>query len=209
MIIKQLKYKVMDQNTYIVSNENRDIAFIIDPACDIEKIDKYVKEKNIILEYIILTHGHIDHIKTCKELKEKYPEIKIIAYFDEKEVLMNPKYNLSTMFGMGEIELEADIYVSDGEKIKIGDLNLTFIHTPGHTVGSMCILVNDMDLFTGDTLFEGSIGRTDFYGSSYTKMIASLKKLKKLDDDIKIYPGHGGISTIGNEKKYNMFMRQV
>ena len=105
----------------------------------------------------------------------------------------------------GPQELDADIYVNDKEKLTLGNLKLSFIHTPGHTKGGMCIRVND-DMFTGDTLFAGSIGRTDFIGGSYKELEKSLKKLSKYENDVKIHPGHGPSSTLGIEKTSNPYM---
>lgn len=209
MIIKKLTYPMMDENTYIITGEKSSKAIIIDPSVKIDIIENYLVQNDLSLEYIILTHGHVDHILTVNPLKEKYKDIKIIAYFDEKELLENSRLNLSSMFGMGDIEVDADIFVSDEETLETSGLNLKIMHTPGHTKGSMCIFVGEKVLMTGDTLFQGSMGRTDFPTGSHTDMINSLRKLKNLEDDITIYPGHGTFSTIGKEKKYNMFMSQV
>ena len=119
---------------------------------------------------------------------------------------MDKRKNLSASLPSNTIEFDADMYVKDNDTLKVGDLKLKFIHTPGHTPGSMCIKVQN-HMLTGDTLFAGSIGRTDFYGGDYKKMEKSLKKLVKYDDDTNIYPGHGPNSTLKVEKMTNPFMR--
>ncbi len=119
-------------------------------------------------------------------------------------MLLDAKKNLSSDFYTEAIEFDADIYVSEGDELKVADQTLRFIDTPGHTSGGMCILCGN-EMFTGDTLFAGSIGRTDLYGGDYEKMLKSLKKLSNLDASIKIYPGHGPASTIDVEKQSNYY----
>lgn len=133
---------------------------------------------------------------------------KVLAHQDEKEMLNDANKNMSHQLFRSRIEFEADIYVSDKEKLRLGDHTFTFIATPGHTKGGMCIRVG-MDMFTGDTLFAGSIGRTDFYGGDYKVILKSLKKLSKMENELTIYPGHGPTSTIGIEKQENYYMKLV
>ena len=122
---------------------------------------------------------------------------------------MDKKKNLSSMiFSVPELEIDADLYVEEGDILEIGSLKLKFIHTPGHTKGGMCIKVGE-NIFTGDTLFAGGIGRTDFYSGDYKQIMKSLKKLSKYDDNAVVYPGHGPSSTIGVEKRVNPYMQQI
>lgn len=207
MKIKVFVDSVMQENSYIYYDEKTLEAVIIDPALCLEKEKKFIDDNKLNVKYIMLTHSHADHVADAEALKE-YTGAAIIANKDEREMLIDAKKNLSSDFFTHGIEFEADKYVSEGDKIQLGNNTFTFIDTPGHTTGGMCIRFNN-DLFTGDTLFMGSIGRTDLYGGNYDKMLKSLKKLSKLEDDLNIYPGHGPASTIGTEKASNYYMKLV
>ena len=205
MIIETIEDRFMGENTYLLGDESTGKCAIIDPGATLSDILSRVKKRNLTVEYIILTHGHADHIGTVKKLKEE-TNAKIVAHENERELLIDRKKNLSVRFPCGPQEFEADVYVKDKDKLAIGDLKITFMHTPGHTPGGMCIKVGN-HMFTGDTLFAGSIGRTDFYGGDFKQMNKSLSKLANQDENIIIYPGHGPTSTIGNEKRMNPYMR--
>ena len=148
-----------------------------------------------------------DHICRVPEIKSK-TNAKIVAHVNEEEVLIDRNKNLSAQLPGPLVEFDADEYVQEGDVIELGSLKLKIIHTPGHTKGGMCIKVGE-HIFTGDTLFAGSIGRTDFYGGDYKQMMKSLRKLAKYDDNAVIYPGHGPTSTIGVEKRMNPYMQQI
>lgn len=205
MIVQKIVENHMGENTYVVGDENTKKCFVVDPGASLSDIMSYVNKMNFIVEYIVLTHGHGDHIASVLNLKDK-TNAKVVAHELEKELLLDKKKNLSAQLPSNTVELDADIYVKDNDILKIGDMKLKFIHTPGHTPGSMCIKV-DNHMLTGDTLFAGSIGRTDFYGGDYKKMEKSLKRLEKHDENITIYPGHGPNSTLKIEKMTNPFMR--
>jgi len=204
MIIETIEDRFMGENTYLLGDESSGKCAIIDPGATLNDILSRVRNRNFTVEYIILTHGHADHIGTVKKLKEE-TNAKIVAHENERELLIDRKKNLSVRFPCGPQEFEADVYVKDKDKLSIGDLKVTFIHTPGHTPGGMCIKVGS-HMFTGDTLFAGSIGRTDFYGGDFKQMNKSLNKLANQDENITIYPGHGPTSTIGKEKRMNPYM---
>ena len=205
MILEKIVESRMGENTYVVGDESTKKCIVVDPGANFIDIINFVKRKNLSIEYIVLTHGHGDHITNVLKLKEA-TNAEVVAHQDEREILLDKKKNLSASLPSNTVELDADIYVKDNDTLKVGDMKLKFIHTPGHTPGSMCIKI-DKHMLTGDTLFAGSIGRTDFYGGDFKKMEKSLKRLKNQDDDIAIYPGHGPNSNIKIEKMTNPFMR--
>ena len=207
MIIEKVVDRYMDENTYIRGDEDTKKCAVIDPGGSIIDIFNVIKQHEFTVEYIILTHGHGDHICRVPEIKEK-TNAKIVAHVKEEEVLIDRVKNLSAQLPGPLVEFDADIYVDEGDIIELGGLKLKIIHTPGHTKGGMSIKVGE-NIFTGDTLFAGSIGRTDFYGGDYKQIMKSLKKLAKYDDNAVIYPGHGPESTIGVEKRVNPYMQQI
>lgn len=185
-------------NTYIITNEGKSI--IIDPTIDLDKkldIDKY----NIVA--ILLTHGHIDHIKCVNMF-----DVPIYIHSDEAEFLSNNTLNLSNAFNIPfTYKRHEVIKVEDCEELKLIGLNIKVLHTPGHTTGSICFLI-DNSLFTGDTLFQVGEGRTDFYKGSQADMDCSISAL--LDDNTPnydVYPGHGESTTIEFERKYNPYRK--
>ncbi len=193
-------------NCYLVVDEKTRKAYIVDPGGLNTKLIDYVKGNKISLDYIILTHGHGDHIGGVEAYREQFPEIKVVAHEAEKELLSDPMLNYSKATCGIPISLEADIYVKDDETMKIGEMELTFLFTPGHTPGGMCIY-SENSLFSGDTLFAQSVGRTDFPGSSFAAIKNSIhSKLFVLPDRTDVYPGHMGNTTIATEKEYNPFV---
>ena len=197
-----------DENVYIYYDEQSLDACIIDPGGSFEKIREFVNSKKLKVKSVILTHAHADHIGALQEIIDQCKDIEVIAAKREKKILNSPAYNLTINFGMKNTSFEATRYVEDGDTYQIGGKTLKFIVTPGHTSGSMCVFDGEI-MFTGDTLFEGSIGRTDLPTGSYQEMENSLKKLSQMNEDIIILPGHGEQSSIGQEKKYNPFLRQL
>lgn len=207
MNIKRIVVGVYAVNCYIVYNDDKK-GFIIDPGGDSDDIFKFVDEEKIDLEFILLTHGHGDHIGAVKLVKEKY-DLPIYACIKEKDLLKDPIVNLSKSIPpFKQIELIADKWLSDGEIIDFYGESLEIVETPGHTVGSICILMGDV-MFSGDTLFRMSIGRSDLATGSFEEIHNSMKKLYSLKKDYRVLPGHGAESNLDFEKENNPFMKNI
>ena len=206
MIIKKMALGIYGANCYIVADEDSEEAAVVDPGGESDKIYKALNQMGKKCVYIILTHGHMDHIGGGAKLKE-LTGARIWIHEKYNEMRNDPALNLATS-GYGEkISFKGDILVSDGDEIKIGLTLAKIIHTPGHTLGGICIYIGD-HLFSGDTLFERSIGRTDLYGGDYETIIRSIRnKLFNLDKTTIVHPGHGGDTTIEIEMSKNPFLR--
>lgn len=203
MNIKTLVLGPVSTNCYICSEDK--CGFVVDPAADAERIYDEINSLELNIKYIIITHAHFDHIEAAEQLKE-LTGAEIVVSETDFIALNDSTLNLADAFGALVPYINADISVKDGETISFDGFTLKFIMTPGHTQGSMCILVNDKILFSGDTLFALSVGRTDFPGGNFKSITESVKKLFTLDDGIKVYPGHNDTTSIGEEKKFNPYV---
>ncbi len=193
-------------NCYIVYDENVKEGIVVDPGGDVDDIINRIEKLGLTIKYIVLTHGHGDHIAGVKGLKN-HTGAKVAIHKDDAYMVRDGRKNLSSMMAMGSVEFEPDILLDENDVIEFGNIRCEVIHTPGHTPGGITLRIGD-SLFTGDTLFAGSIGRTDFEGGSFDTIINSIKtKLMVFPDDTKVYPGHGPSTTIKMEKRYNPFIR--
>ena len=193
-------------NCFIVGCENTKTAAVIDPGDEVNKILLALADSKLTVKYIINTHGHFDHVGANKRLKDATGAPILIHKSDAG---MLAQVSLSAMaFGMsGEDSPPADKTIDEGDKITFGDITLTVLHTPGHSLGGVSLHGNGV-VFVGDSLFAGSIGRTDFPGGDYDTLITSIKtKLFPLGDDVVVYSGHGPATTIGREKRFNPFLQ--
>ncbi len=197
MEIKTFVSSNMGENCYAVKVGSE--RFVVDPGEFSPELQNYAAENKDSIKYILLTHCHFDHVMGVKALKEICKSASIVAFAGEVEGLGSPSINLSTYFGLPPINITPDLTVNDGDKLKIAGREIEVLHTPGHTKGSVCYLI-DKTLFSGDTLFKGSFGRTDLPTSSTAELISSLKRLKALDEDILVLSGHGEKTTIGKER---------
>jgi len=205
MIIHTLILGPMQANGYLLECEETHSAIMIDPGDDADEILSILEERKLNLELIVNTHGHIDHISANDDLKKK-TSAKLFIHRLDADMIVNPHKNLSSFIGRAISSPPPDIVLEDGDNLEAGTINLKVIHTPGHSPGSICLLA-DSDIFTGDLLFSGSIGRYDFPGSSYEQIMNSLKKIMEFNDDLIVYPGHGPVTTIREERDTNPFLQ--
>lgn len=206
MQITTIPTGMLQANSYLAVDETTKKAFVVDLGGYSNRMKSFVEREGYEVEYIILTHGHGDHICGVLEHLKDWPNAKVVAAETELELLSDPKLTMARDTGGEDVLIKPDILVKEGDTLDVGNIHLTFFMTPGHTKGGMCIYTPGV-LFSGDTLFRQSIGRTDFYGGSFQEIKKSIKtKLFVLPDNTVVYPGHMGPTTIGFEKENNPFV---
>ena len=191
-------------NTYLVSNGTN--AIIIDPACDIKYLKKHVKDKKIL--GVFLTHGHFDHFKNLDDTLKEF-NVKCYLHKNAYEKVMNIETSYAKMFGCfktPDVTKEDFIFVNDGQSITLENIKVKTIFTPGHTNCSVVFIIDEL-MFSGDTLFNMSVGRTDLATGNSAVQMNTLNMLKKMKIDYIIYPGHENSTTLFNEQKYNPYMK--
>ena len=198
MLIETFTVGMLSTNCYVVNCQETKEAIVIDPGLDFSSeakpILEYIDEGKFKVKFIVNTHGHPDHVNGDAIFQQKY-NVPICIHPDDAHFIES----------LEKGKFPANIMLKDGDSVKFGNETLKVMHTPGHTPGSIC-LVGEKLVFTGDTLFAGGIGRTDFPGGSISDMRLSLQKLVRLPDYFLVYPGHGTTSMIGEEKRVNPFL---
>ena len=191
-------------NCYILYREGTGKAVIADPGDNGAYILNMCRELSVTPEAILLTHGHFDHILAVEDIRRAFPEIKVYGGDAEKDLFTNSSLNLSSGFGSACVVPDVE-YVKDGEMLSLAGISFEVLFTPGHTCGSVCYLIREEEvLISGDTLFQESLGRTDFPTGNQNQIVKSIReKLFTLPEDTLVYPGHGDKTTVGHEKVYN------
>ena len=206
MRIQQYVVSVCATNCYFAINDETEEVLIIDPGASAKQLAEKVKEHGLKPAGILLTHGHFDHAAAAEELSQLL-DVKIYAHEAEQETLETPGLNLSGWEAKSET-YHADVYVEDEQELELAGFKVRVLFTPGHTVGGCCYYFTEQGaIFSGDTLFEGSIGRTDFPKGSASQLIRAInEKLMIMQDETAVYPGHGEMTSIGMERVNNPFL---
>ena len=203
MKVKTLSVGELGTNCYIVT-DSKGNAVVIDPADEFERIVSALDGCNV--EAILLTHGHFDHTGAVNQIKERY-NAKVVISAEDEEMLSDNMKNAAHLVNASPDPIEADSLVNDGDVVEVGELVFEVIATGGHTKGSVTYKIED-NLFTGDTLFCGTVGRCDLYGGNPVKLIRSLQKLAALEGDFEVFPGHDRKTTLAYEKQTNHYLRK-
>ncbi|MFZ7132016.1 MAG: MBL fold metallo-hydrolase [Eubacteriales bacterium] len=203
MKIKKFNENAYGTNTYILCCEKSGLGAIIDPVGNKDNITSYIDTNSIAIKYILLTHGHFDHIQLVPDIK-KITQGMICIHEKDFTMLQDESLNLSHLFGQ-PMMIEGDMALIDEQELPLGKHTIQVLYTPGHTKGSCCFIVKDF-LFSGDTLFKGSVGRTDLPTGNHHTLMQSLKKICILDPQLKVFPGHGEETVLEEEIMNNPFI---
>lgn len=201
--IKSITLGELGNNCYLITDQASGLSALVDCTDDSKEMRDFIGSAK--LEYILLTHGHFDHIGGVAAISRDYGA-KVVISAQDASMLSSGKASLSAFFGIKQDKITPDLTVSEVSSLMLGETQIKVLATPGHTKGGVCYLLKDC-IFTGDTLFFCSCGRTDFPGGSSKEIMQSLKRLATLEDSLKVYPGHDRTSTIAFEKANNPFMR--
>jgi len=205
MQVETIPVSPFETNCYIIRPDDENNCVVIDPGDEDEKIIDFIEKNNLNPKAILLTHGHADHIAAVKPIKEKF-DIPLYVGKGEEQLLENPSANVSAIFGFQITCPKPEHILNDSDVFEIGSMKFTVFATPGHSPGGICYFIENK-LFCGDTLFNGSVGRTDLPGGDYQTLIKSIdKNILSLPDDIICYPGHGPATTVGEERRNNPFL---
>ena len=194
-------------NCYLVQNGKKEAA-LIDPGAQPDKILRYLKAEGLALKMILLTHGHFDHMGGVDGILKEY-DVPVYIHPQDEEMTKTPSQNASMEFGGPGITCCTSRIYGEGDEIPFGDITFRVLHTPGHTQGSVCLLAEggeESALFTGDTVFAGSVGRTDLYGGSYPQIAASARRIDALPKNYRLLPGHGEETTLDYEREQNPYL---
>lgn len=206
MILKILPVTAFVENVYILASEETKEAVVFDPGGEADRINALIDEMGVTVKYILNTHGHMDHVGGVAKVREATDAQFGIHETDVEMMRRQPADYAFRLIPDFVEPPEPDLLVKDGDEFQVGDMSIKAIETPGHTMGSTCYLVDGL-LISGDTLFQGSVGRTDFPGSSSEALVESIRtRLFELDDETVVYPGHGPETSIGYEKLNNPFV---
>ena len=206
MKVEKFVIGMIQTNCYLVQNEESKECFLVDPAICPEELVSHIKSEGLELKAILLTHGHFDHIMGIDGFVDEF-HVPVYVYEEDADAMTDPKLNQSSVY-TGGYTYEGARSIREGQILKLAGYDFEVFHTPGHTKGGCCYYVRSEDvLFSGDTLFQNSIGRTDFPGGSMSDLVRAVKeKLMVLPDETLVYPGHMGETTIGHEKTHNPFL---
>ncbi|RJX27738.1 MAG: MBL fold metallo-hydrolase [Dethiobacter sp.] len=204
MLLERIEVGPFISNCYLVACPETREAVIIDPGAEGKFIIKRVRELGLKVKYIINTHAHIDHVGANGDVKDAF-NVPILVHSADLPLYRSPQASTALFMGQGQTALP-DQTLQEGDVLEVGTLKIKVLETPGHTPGGITLDINGV-LFSGDTLFAGSIGRTDFPGGSYRQIIKSIKdKILIYPDDTEVFPGHGPPTTVGDERRYNPFL---
>ena len=197
---------VLSTNCYVAINDETKECIIIDPGASAKALAQRIRQEELTPVAILLTHGHCDHAGAADKLAKEL-DVKIYAQKEERDTLEDPNKNLSALMGQNE-SYYADVYLQDGQELDLAGFHIRVLHTPGHTPGACCYYLSYEDvLFSGDTLFAQSVGRTDFPGGSMSQIVRSIKeKLMVLPERTTVYPGHNDVTSIEHERMYNPYL---
>ena len=207
MNIEVLHVGPLGTNCYVVWDDN-DVCAVVDIGGQADKVAEFIEEKHLKPSHILLTHGHGDHIGGVEGFLTMYPHVQVAMAEEDVEMITDRMKSMADPCNCEQSEFTPDILVNEGDIVKVGDMDFHVLKTPGHTEGGVTYIYGKM-MFTGDTLFAGSMGRTDLYGASNEKMAESLKKLGSIEGYYVVLPGHGTASNLEDERRANPFIKKA